>query len=31
MAQNDMDVNTALRIAEEKANRYIQEMKQQGK
>ncbi|MDF2714484.1 MAG: family 1 extracellular solute-binding protein [Paenibacillus sp.] len=31
MAQNNMDVNTALRIADEKANKHIQEMKQQGK
>ncbi|MEF3307883.1 extracellular solute-binding protein [Paenibacillus sp. GYB004] len=31
MAQNNMDVNTALRLADEKANKHIQEMKQQGK
>ncbi|RKN62899.1 ABC transporter substrate-binding protein [Paenibacillus ginsengarvi] len=31
MAQNGMDLNTALRVADEKANKYIQEMKQQGK
>ncbi|MEF3306859.1 hypothetical protein [Paenibacillus sp. GYB003] len=31
MAQNGMDVNTALRVAGEKADKYIQEMKQQGK
>jgi multiple sugar transport system substrate-binding protein len=31
MAQNNMDINTALRIADEKANKAIQELKQQGK
>lgn len=31
VALNRMDVNTALRIADEKANKFIQEMKQQGK
>lgn len=31
MAQKNVDVNTALRIAEEKANKHIQEMKQQGR